>query len=409
MNSAYLRSFSPWLALLAAGACGRTESIVGRVDIDSNAGAAGAGATAGSGGMPSGGSSGSGGVAGSSGSGAIGGALGGGGGLDGGQDASPDADLDGGIDADSAPDAEIDAGCSPPTTETIVAGTEGASCSGGLDCGGRSCCLNARVAAGAFPMGRSLSGSDAFATGEAPELPEHSATVSEYYLDVFEVTVGRFRKFVETYPGNAPAVGAGANPNLADSGWRSEWNAALPTTRADLEKGLNCESGVSTWTAGPSVNERIAINCVTWYEAFAFCAWDGGRLPTEAEWEKAAAGGTENRLYPWGATPPEPCRAGFGGLAIHVDVGSRPVGVARFGHEDMGGSMWEWTLDYYDANWYSGGGASCSDCARVTPGLWRTVRGGSWSTFVESRLRAAFRTFSLPEARVPNTGFRCVR
>ena len=119
------------------------------------------------------------------------------------------------------------------------------------------------------------------------------------------MTVGRFRAFVNAGKGtqaNPPSPGDGAHPLLGQSGWSSSFNGSLPTDTTALRAALKCSGSYDTWTDTPGGNETLAMNCLTWFDAFAFCAWDGGRLPTEAEWNYAAAGGSEQRVYPWGAT-----------------------------------------------------------------------------------------------------------
>jgi formylglycine-generating enzyme required for sulfatase activity len=162
------------------------------------------------------------------------------------------------------------------------------------------------------------------------------------------------------------------------------------------------------------------MNCVSWYEAFTFCAWDGGWLPTEAEWNYAAAGGAEQRYYPWSSpatniainkyyavydcmgdySDPEDC-----GFSDILSVGSRsPTGDGLWAQADLGGSMWEWNLDWYDI--YTN---PCNNCANLSSASGRVTRGGSWSGLA-SGLRAADRNYGIaPTSRYLNLGFRCAR
>jgi len=126
----------------------------------------------------------------------------------------------------------------------------------------------------------------------------YAATVSTFRLDKYEVTVGRFREFVNAGMGtqqNPPPSGAGGLTlnGLADQGgWDTAWNGSLPLISGALITRLKCDVNFQTWSDTPTGNENRPINCIDWYVAMAFCIWDGGFLPTEAEWNYAAAAAT---------------------------------------------------------------------------------------------------------------------
>lgn len=295
----------------------------------------------------------------------------------------------------------------------------------GSICQGESCCTSIEMPGGTYPMGRSEAGTDAYVTGLTAETPEHPATVASFALDKYEVTVGRFRNFVADYnswhataPVN-PTDNAGAHPIAANTGWGRSWTAAaadLPADASALMTELNCNSSYQTWadSAGTVAAEAYPVNCVTWYQAFAFCIWDGGRLPTEAEWEYAAAGGAQNRSYPWGNETPQPTRANFSGPdgSPTIVVGSKLLtgGVGYFGHADLAGSLWEWAFDWYDGTYYGTGGVSvpCNNCANSASATYRLLRGGSWLDSA-AYLRAAYRSIITPASRGYYIGFRCAR
>ncbi|HKO46662.1 MAG TPA: SUMF1/EgtB/PvdO family nonheme iron enzyme [Polyangiaceae bacterium] len=244
------------------------------------------------------------------------------------------------------------------------------------------------------------------------------ATVSDFRLDDYEITVGRFRKFVAIYEQSMIPRNAGKNPNDGgSSGWI--WSSDLPRDQAALKSSLECDADRQTWTdnTGSAAAESLPINCVDWYQAMAFCIWDGGRLPTEAEWNYAAAGGDHQRQYPWGSTAPDCSYANyFGALAGTAycvapgtgklaRVGSYSVqGDGLFGQSDLAGNAQEWVEDYSSSIYPR----PCVDCAQHSPSLSRGVRGGSFFHYGASLLTVA-RSDDNPKGHNRSTGARCGR
>lgn len=239
------------------------------------------------------------------------------------------------------------------------------------------------------------------------------ATISDFALDKYEVTVGRFRRFVAAYSQNMIEVGSGKNPNNpVDPGWT--WSSELPVDAAALIDSTKCGPLYDGWTDSPGGNENKPMNCLNWYEAFAFCIWDGGRLPTEAESNYAAAGGNQQRVFPWGNTAPDCTYANYylDSVAycvlpgMTVDVGSTPKGNGRWGQADLAGNVWEWSLDLF--TWPFP--LPCTDCANTTTGTNRVFRGGSFDLASESlqsarRYPSAFST----DQHYSTVGVRCAR
>ncbi|MFT3773497.1 MAG: SUMF1/EgtB/PvdO family nonheme iron enzyme [Minicystis sp.] len=299
----------------------------------------------------------------------------------------------------------------------------------GLDCGpssNESCCTSLPVTGGTFY--RSYDG--VTTTPMDYTSKAYPATVSTFKLDKYEVTVGRFRRFVSAWLGGwRPAAGAGkhvnlnagsglansASPGTYETGWDTAWEANLAATASAWNTNLACPTS-PTWTSSAGSNEKRPVNCVTWYEAYAFCIWDGGYLPSEAEWNYAAAGGDEQRVYPWGSTVP----GSNANLAIYgcyyngngnctgvgniAPVGTVAAGDGRYGQADLAGNVWEWTLDRY-TNYVS----PCVDCAYQVAGGGSTFRGGSYANDKATVLGASRGSGIGPTYRLPNIGARCAR
>ena len=215
-----------------------------------------------------------------------------------------------------------------------------------------------RIPAGEFLMG-SPEGE-----GEADERPQHRVYVSEYLIDKTEVTWRQFRKFTDA--------------------------KGTPIARTPL------------W----GTPDDYPAAFILWEEAKGYCEWAGGRLPTEAEWEKAARG-TDGRKYPWGNEwDPQRCNSISGGLHRPESVGSFPNCLSPYGVLDMAGSMKEWCADAYGETYYAE--SSARDPKGPTSGPLRMVRGGAWMS-QPIWLRAAYRLKASPSSANHDQGFRCAQ
>lgn len=227
-----------------------------------------------------------------------------------------------------------------------------------------------RIPAGPFEMGRSHELPDDhlkwFPQLLRDDRPVRTVTLGAFDIDAHEVTNREYSQFVE--------AGLARKPHYWPRG-------LIPEGKADQ----------------PVAN-------VTWDEAHLYCRWKGKRLPTEAEWEKACRGGLTAMKFPWGDEEADPERA-------HYDSVKGPNAICSYerngyGLCDMAGNVWEWTADRYAKEYYAVGRSQ--DPQGPTDGRYRVLRGGSWAD-VPKFLTCAHRSFSRPEERSPNIGFRCAR
>ena len=210
-----------------------------------------------------------------------------------------------------------------------------------------------------------------FIMGDDEDSPRRELFVEAFYMDKYEVTVGRYAGFMKA-TGNLKAP--------------EEWDTV------DLKTGAN-----------------LPVVGVDWLDAYNYCHWAGKRMPTEAEWEKAARG-VEERKYPWGNDPPTPDHARFlisdqtpvykNGVAA---VGSHSKGASALGIQDLAGNVWEWVADWYSESFSS---ADKRNPRGPGSGTGKVLRGGGWYDSAEW-LRSTKRMHANPEQRDASVGFRC--
>ena len=225
------------------------------------------------------------------------------------------------------------------------------------------------IPAGEFLMGNSEG------KGRADEWPQRSVYLDEFAIDQVEVTNERYLAFVATTGHRSPPNPYGAGP-------------------------LSSAKGI----------EQLPVVQATWYDAKAYCSWAKKRLPTEAEWEKAARG-TDGRLFPWGNEPATSKRANFDREweeeKTLYPVGSMSDGDSPYGVKDLSGNAREWVQDWYDPEYYK----HAPDRNPQGPdekGVVRSIRGGSWHSPISditttARGRGGF------ALQTHGTGFRCAR
>jgi len=213
------------------------------------------------------------------------------------------------------------------------------SCDGragaGNDCQGVSCCERISVPGGTF----------LYAPDNQPAVAE--VVVNGFALDKYEVTVGRFRTWLAA---GAPVPANGSTVQYDLDGEPIRWSHGHTLNVQRTKASLSGWRKYDTFTRGAATAPKNSVN---WYTAMAFCRWDGGRLPTEHEWKYVAEGGAEQRRFPWGGDYPTfehavyNCQGdGIAACTIHdlLPVGSKPKGASRWGHMDLAGSLFEWTV-----------------------------------------------------------------
>ena len=236
---------------------------------------------------------------------------------------------------------------------------------------------------GSFTMGFKIDNDHVW--GDMDEEPVHQVTLSSYWIDKYEVTSSNFSKFLNENKNEAhrfieiaPSVTVQFDDNVYQP-----------------RKGL----------------ENYPVNRVSWFGADAYCKWKEKRLPTEAEWEKAARG-TDQRIFPWGNEFPDNSRVTFRrkfsekGFQVMEPVEGMKNGISPFRIHQMAGNVWEWVSDWFDATAYQ-------DENRIDPkgpesGISKVLRGGNWY-YKAYYMRTTYRFNERPDIFKVWQGFRCAR
>ena len=240
------------------------------------------------------------------------------------------------------------------------------------------------VPAGAFLLGSKRVDDDPYGHWtqfDDTELPQHQVWLDAYEMDRDEVSLGEYLAFLQQ-----------RNEQPPDELQKVIWHVIT----------IHSVSG-QTLTRWPALY-------VTWHEANNFCTSKGKRLPTEAEWEKAARG-PEGNLFPWGSAAPDSQRAVFGKYHVHkipilASVDSHRAGQSPYGLRHMAGNVAEWAQDWFGFDYYAY--MPHQNPHGPTSGRYKTLRGGSWKS-KPIMLRTATRSGSPPDQRSATIGFRCAK
>jgi len=227
----------------------------------------------------------------------------------------------------------------------------------------------------------------------ADEGPQRQVFLDAFYIDRYEVTNARFEKFVAANAYRTTAEAEGWGWVLQQKNGASQWERL---------KGATWRTPGGPGTAAAATHPVVQVS---WYDAEAYCRWASKRLPTEAEWEKAARG-VDGRRYPWGEDW-NPSRAnGDMGVKTTRPVGGYPAGASPYDVHDLTGNVFEWVADWYDASFYRKG--QDRNPAGASSGEQRVLRGGGWHSRPIA-LRVASRGSGMPDFRYNYTGFRCAK
>jgi eukaryotic-like serine/threonine-protein kinase len=253
----------------------------------------------------------------------------------------------------------------PIGSETLPVTEDNRSCEEVTDPKGVTMCL---VPAGEFTMGSNEGGDD--------EKPAHQVYLDTFYVDKYEVTNALYKTCV--------SIGVCDPPQNTSSYTRSSYY-------------------------GNSEYSDYPVIYVDWFQANTYCEWRGARLPTEAEWEKAARG-TDGRTYPWGNSI-DCTHANYWGkdngcVGDTTKVGTYPAGMSIYGIFDMAGNVWEWVADLYGDTYYSS--SPSSNPMGSSSGGFHVLRGGSWG-IDGLNARASLRYWGAADDWDVDFGFRCVR
>lgn len=226
-------------------------------------------------------------------------------------------------------------------------------------------------------------------TGDRDERPSHSVYLDTFWIDKTEVTIEMFSRFVSE-------TGYQTSAEINGYGYISVNNQWQKIDRANW---------LDSDRDGFSDRTNMPVSQVSWPDAQSYCAWAGRRLPTEAEWEKAARG-VDGRIFPWGDTTPDNSLLNFNNESGVSVVGSYPNGASSYGALDMSGNVWEWTADWYAADYYAL--SPLENPKGPTSGAGRVLRGGGWNTSFKN-IRITNRDVSEPEYYNNVLGFRCAK